>query len=163
MQQKLRYYYDLLKMLMDRRFFHQPKEIFNLQIQRVDDLHSRLLRGLQQGLMIQQQKLKDKIHRLFQASPGKNISYLKENVGMLEKRMFQIIQSQILLHKEHLEGLLKNLNAFNPLSILERGYSISSKDNLSLKDTEGVNPGDSIQIRLSRGSLDCTVKKIIRE
>ena len=104
---------------MDRRFFHQPKEIFNLQIQRVDDLHSRLLRGLQQGLMIQQQKLKDKIHRLFQASPEKNISYLKENVGMLEKRMFQIIQSQILLHKERLEGILKNLNAFNPLSILD--------------------------------------------
>ena len=88
---------------------------------------------------------------------------MKENVGMLEKRMFQIIQSQILLHKEHLEGLLTNLNAFNPLAILESGYSISSKDNLSLKDTEGVYPGDSIQIRLSRGFLDCTVKKIIRE
>ena len=113
--------------------------------------------------MIQQQKLKDKIHRLFQASPEKNISYLKENGGMLEKRMFQIIQSQILLHKERLEGILKNLNAFNPLSILDRGYSISSKDNLSLKDTEGINPVDSIQIRLARGSLDCTVKKIIRE
>ena len=111
--------------------------------------------------MIQQQKLKDKIHRLFQASPEKNIAYLKENVGMLEKRMFQIIQSQILLHKERLEGILKNLNAFNPLSILDRGYSISSKDNLSLKNTEGINPGDSIQIRLAKGSLDCTVKKII--
>ncbi|MDC0205790.1 exodeoxyribonuclease VII large subunit [Nitrospinae bacterium] len=163
MQQKLRYYYDFLKMLMDRRFFHQPKEIFYLQIQRVDELHSRLLRGLEQGLMIQQQKLKDKIHRLFQASPDKNIPYLKETLGMLEKRMLQIIQTQILIHKERLEGLLKNLNAFNPLSILDRGYSISSKDNLSLKDTERVNPGDSIQIRLSKGSLDCTVKKIIRE
>ena len=82
---------------------------------------------------------------------------------MLEKRMLQIIQTQILIHKEHLEGLLKNLNAFNPLSILDRGYSISSKDNKSLKDTAGVNLGDSIQVRLSKGVLDCTVKKIIKK
>ncbi len=77
--------------------------------------------------------------------------------------MLQIIQTQILLHKEHLEGILKNLNAFNPLSILDRGYSISSKDNISLKDTEGVNPGDSIQVRLSRGALDCKVNKVIEK
>ena len=163
MRQKLRSYYDLLKMLMSRRFFNQPKEIFNPHIQRVDELHSRLIRGLEKGLMTQQQVLKDKIHRLFQASPEKHIPYLKENVGMLEKRMLQIIQSQMLLNKQCFEGVLKNLNAFNPLSILGRGYSISSKDNKSLKDTEGINPGDSIQVRLAKGALDCTVKKIIEK
>ena len=49
--------------------------------------------------------------------------------------------------------------------ILHQGYvaELEHLDNLSLKDTERVNPGDSIQIRLSKGSLDCTVKKIIRE
>ncbi|MBC8282743.1 MAG: exodeoxyribonuclease VII large subunit, partial [Nitrospinae bacterium] len=150
-------------MLMDRRFFHQPKEIFNPQIQRVDELHSRLLRGLEQSLITHQQRLQDKIHRLFQASPEKNIPYMKENLGMLEKRMLHIIKSQMLLNKERMEGILKNLNAFNPLSILERGYSISSKDNKSLKGTEGISPGDSIKVRLSKGTLDCTVKKIIEE
>ena len=163
LEQKLQYYFDLLKRLMDRRFFHQPREIFIPQIQRVDELHSRLLRGLEQNLFIHQQRLKDKVHRLLQASPEKNIPYLKENLGMLEKRMIHIIQSQLLLNKERFEGILKNLNAFNPLSILERGYSISSKDGKALKNTEGINPEDSIQVRLSRGKLDCTVKKIIKE
>ncbi len=163
LQQKLQYYFDLLKRLMDRRFFHQPKEIFNPQMQRVDELHSRLLRGLEQNLFTHQQRLKDKIHRLIQASPEKSIPHLKENLGMLEKRMLHIIQSQLLLNKERFEGMLKNLNAFNPLSILERGYSISSKDNKALKSIEGVSPGDSIKVRLSRGNLDCTVTKIIEE
>lgn len=163
LQQKLQYYFDLLKRLMDRRFFHQPKEIFNPQMQRVDELQSRLLRGLEQNLFTHQQRLQDKIHRLFQASPAKTIPHLKDNMAMLEKRMLHIIQSQILLNKERFEGILKNLNAFNPLSILERGYSISSKDDKALKSTEGINPGDSIQVRLSRGKLDCTVKKIIEE
>jgi len=161
LQNKLEYYRDLLKRLMDRRFFHQPKEIFNPQIQRLDDLHVRLLRGLEQSLVSQQQRLQDKIHRLFQASPEKHIQHMKENRMMLEKRMLHIIHSQVRFNKERFEGILKNLNAINPLAILERGYSICSKDGESLKNTEAVNPGDNVKIRLSRGGLDCTVKKII--
>jgi exodeoxyribonuclease VII large subunit len=65
------------------------------------------------------------------------------------------------LNKERFEGILKNLNAFNPLSILERGYSICSKGEKSLKSIEGVNPGDPVKVRLAQGELDCTVKKII--
>ena len=163
LQKKLEYYADLLKRLMDRRFFHQPKEIFNPQIQRLDDLHVRLLRGLEQSLVSHQQRLQDKIHRLFQASPEKHIQHMKENRMMLEKRMLHIIHSQVRLNKERFEGILKNLNAINPLAILERGYSICSKDGESLKNTEAVNPGDTVKIRLSRGGLDCTVKKIIEE
>ena len=163
LHKKLEYYRDLLKRLMDRRFFHQPKEIFNPQIQRLDDFHMRLTRGLEQSLVSHQQKLRDKIHRLFQACPEKHIQHMEENRMMLEKRMLHITESQIRFNKERFEGILKNLNAINPLAILERGYSICSKDEESLKNTKGINPGDDIKIRLSRGSLDCKVKKIIEE
>ena len=163
LEKKLKDYFDLLKRLMDRRFFHQPKEIFNPQIQRIDELHSRLLRGLEQNLLNHQQRFQDKIHRLFQASPEKNIPHMKENLSMLEKRMQHIIQSNLLLRKERFEGILKNLNAFNPLSILERGYSICSKDEKSLKSIEGINPGDLINVKLAQGGLSCKVKKIIEK
>ena len=163
LEKKLKDYFDLLKRLMDRRFFHQPKEIFNPQIQRIDELHSRLLRGLEQNLLTHQQRFQDKIHRLFQASPEKNIPHMKENLSMLEKRMQHIIQSNLLLRKERFEGILKNLNAFNPLSILERGYSICSKDEKSIKSIEGINPGDLINVKLAQGGLSCTVKKIIEK
>ena len=146
---------------MDRRFFHQPKEIFNPKIQRLDDFHARLIRGLEQSLVSHQQRLQDKIHRLFQASPEKYIQRMEENRIMLEKRMLHIIQSQIRFNKERFEGILKNMNAINPLAILERGYSICSKDEESLQNTEGINPGDNIKIRLARGGLDCKVEKII--
>ena len=163
LHKKLEYYRDLLKRLMDRRFFHQPKEIFNPQIQRLDDFHMRLTRGLEQSLVSHQQNLSDKAHRLFQASPEKHIQHMEENRMMLKKRMIHITESQIRFKKERFEGILKNLNAINPLAILERGYSICSKEGESLKNTEGINPGDDIKIKLSRGSLDCKVKKIIEE
>jgi exodeoxyribonuclease VII large subunit len=158
---KLEYYRDLLKRLMDRRFFHQPKEIFNPQIQRLDDIHARLIRGLEQSLVFHQQRLQDKVHRLFQASPEKHIQHIEVNRIILEKRMIHIIQSQLRFNKERFEGILKNLNAINPLAILERGYSICSKDKKSLKNTDGIAAEDKIEIRLSQGGLDCTVNKVI--
>ncbi|MBT5869512.1 MAG: exodeoxyribonuclease VII large subunit, partial [Nitrospinaceae bacterium] len=162
-QQNVETYRDLLTRLMDRRFFHQPKEIFSPHIQRLDELHGRMVRSLGQGLIIHQQKLNDRKHRLVQASPKNKIQQLSEKLNGLQNRAGQIIQSQVSLRKERFEGFLKNLNAVNPLAILERGYSICSKDEKSLKSSAGVKPGDKVEIRLSKGELDCTVNKIIEE
>ena len=84
-------------------------------------------------------------------------------VDVQDKDALQAWRSQYTGRSSELAGILKNLNAYNPLSVLERGYSISSKDDKALKNTEGINSGDSIQIRLSRGKLNCTVRKIIKE
>ena len=157
--QKIEAYRDLLNRLMDRRFFHQPKEIFGPHIQRLDELHSRMMRSLGQGLVVNQQRLKDRKHRLIQASPKHKIQLLSEKLAGIQNRAIQNIQTQIRFSRERFEGILKNLNAVNPLAILERGYSICSKDGKSLKNSDGVKPGDKIDIRLSKGELNCTVNK----
>ena len=159
--QQLEDYRDLLNRLMDRRFFHQPKEIFSPHVQRLDDLHSRMVRSLEQGLVIHQQRLEDRKHRLIQASPKNKIQLLSEKLVGLQNRMVQNIQTQIRFRRERFEGFLKNLNAVNPLAILERGYSICSKDDKSLKSSAEVKPGDKVKIRLSQGGLDCTVKNVL--
>lgn len=161
MCQRVEDYKDLLTRLMDRRFFHQPKEIFSPHIQRLDDLHSRMMRSVEQGIVIHQQRLKDKKHRLIQASPKNKIQILTEKLEGLQKRALQNIQVQTRFRKERFEGILKNLNAVNPLAILERGYSICSKDKQSLKSSAGIKPGDKVEIRLSQGGLDCTVDNVI--
>ena len=159
--QQLEDYRDILNRLMDRRFFHQPKEIFSPHVQHLDDLHSRMVRSLEQGLVIHQQRLEDRKHRLIQASPKNKIQLLSEKLAGLQNRMVQNIQTQIRFRRERFEGLLKNLNAVNPLAILERGYSICSKDDKSLKSSAEVKPGDKVKIRLSQGGLDCTVKNVL--
>ena len=159
--QQLEDYRDILNRLMDRRFFHQPKEIFSPHVQRLDDLHSRMVRSLEQGLVIHQQRLEDRKHRLIQASPKNKVQLLSEKLVGLQNRMVQNIQTQIRFRRERFEGFLKNLNAVNPLAILERGYSICSKDDKSLKSSAEVKPGDKVKIRLSQGGLDCTVKNVL--
>jgi exodeoxyribonuclease VII large subunit len=161
--QKVEAYKDLLTRLMDRRFFHQPKEIFSPHIQRLDELHGRMVRSLEQGLIIHQQRLLDRKHRLIQASPKNEVQRLSEKLTGLQSRAVQNMKNQLRFRKEHFEGVVKNLNAVNPLAILERGYSICSKGDQSLKNSAEATPGDKVEIRLSKGQLECTVNKTIEE
>jgi len=78
LQNKIQIYGDLLKRLMGRRFFKDPMHIMQPQVQHLDDLNNRLFRGLDQWVLVQQQKLSGMIQQLVQLTPAKNIRQLGE-------------------------------------------------------------------------------------
>ena len=52
------------------------------------------------------------------------------------------------------------LDALSPLKVLSRGYTIATgTDGTPLKSVSAVTVGDSIHLRLSDGTLDCTVER----
>jgi exodeoxyribonuclease VII large subunit len=60
--------------------------------------------------------------------------------------------------------LAGNLDSLSPLAVLERGYSISSKeDGAILKQGNEVKPGEKIRVRLYRGKLKCEVTEVENE
>jgi len=90
---------------------------------------------------------------------------------MLEQRGQRLDQSMQMLER-CFQGDLKDrragfreacgkLNALNPLSILDRGYSILQTERGELlKDASSVAVGDRISARLSRGWLHCSVDEV---
>ncbi len=52
------------------------------------------------------------------------------------------------------------LDALSPVKILARGYGVALHDGRALIDATTVTPGDSIHLRLDRGSLDATVTRV---
>ena len=57
-------------------------------------------------------------------------------------------------------ALAAKLDALSPLKVLARGYAIAEKDGAALRDTEGVQVGDHVDIRLAGGGLGCVVEEI---
>jgi len=50
------------------------------------------------------------------------------------------------------------LDALSPLAVLERGYAIAQdKQGRLVRDAQAVSIGDSLQVRLAKGRLDCLV------
>ncbi len=161
MEEDIGDYRERLRYLIDRRFFREPRRILEAPAQRLDEMGQRLLRGLDQWVLVKRGNLIQRVHRLFQASPQKIVSALSERRVDLVARLVRRLESQINLKKEKLDGAAKSLNALSPLNVLDRGYSITTKSGKAVTSSKQVNKGDTLRIRLAKGQLDATVDKTI--
>ena len=57
-------------------------------------------------------------------------------------------------------ALAAKLDALSPLKVLGRGYSIVEKEGTAIRSAADVVPGDSVNVKLSGGSLDCVVEEV---
>ena len=75
--------------------------------------------------------------------------------------MAQSIRHAIEIHHQRVAGTLGKLDSLSPLSILQRGYSITRKlPSLQvLRDAALVKEGDRVEVKLFRGTLLCGVEK----
>jgi len=163
MEEDVEDYRERIRYLVDRRFFREPRQILEAPTQRLDEMVQRLLRGLDQWVLVKRGSLTQTVHRLFQASPGKNIQKLSEKRNDLVARLVRRLESQIKLKKEKLGGVAKGLDALSPLNVLDRGYSIttSQKTGKAVTSSKQVKKGDTVSIRLAKGQVDATVDETI--
>lgn len=59
--------------------------------------------------------------------------------------------------------LLNKLELLNPISILNKGYSIVKKENKIIKNTNYLKVGDNLNIKLSKGYIDAKIEKVGKE
>ncbi len=163
MEEDIEDYRERLRYLIDRRFFREPRQILETPTQRLDEMVQRLLRGLDQCVVVKRGNVMQTIHRLFQASPAKKIQTLSERQQDLMARLVRRMESQINLKKQQWKGTSKNLDALSPLRVLDRGYSITTSKKTGKAVTSGkdVIKGDTVRIRLAQGQLDATVDETI--
>jgi exodeoxyribonuclease VII large subunit len=156
-------YKNHLMGLIDRRFFRSPRQIIDVPAQRLDDLTQRLLRGLDNWVIIQQSRLKSEVQKLFLSSPQKDIQALKDKSSGLHHMLVKEMQSHLSMKKERLTGTLKNLHSLSPLAILDRGYSICSDSitGQAVMKSDDVKSGDQVSVTLAKGKLNCTVDTTI--
>jgi len=85
-----------------------------------------------------------------------------QKIEHLEYMLNSRISQNIVLKRKRLEILDSKINALNPSSILERGYSIVIKDGKTVKNSFDVEIDNNINIVLHKGELEAQVKKITK-
>jgi len=129
--------------------------------QALRDTQRRLLRGYRQGLESRREKLKFWISHL--KHPKKRLEELSQHLDDLRERLKLGIARSLETRRAGLRLLGEKLEVLSPLSILSRGYSIVRKleeggrEGAVVKDAEQVKPGDSLSLRLFKGSLKARV------
>lgn len=111
-------------------------------------------------------RLSDKLETL------KNKRVMTDHMVQIEDRRMRLDRlrdeltaaqtDNLSLHHRRYIALASSLDAMSPLRVLSRGYSIASgADGTVVKSVSELSEGEKIRLRLSDGSADCVVDKML--
>ncbi len=176
-------YKQQLDNLVSRPAMQRPLEIIRHQQAEVDRLEQQLISTLPNRLKSTRQYLTEHQARIYRSissmlpmarlrlakltehtsmrKPLRMIESRRDEVTELGNRMNEACHTLMQQTRGLLETETTRLDAFNPLAVLSRGYSLTTNlQNVPVTDCQNVSVGDKIQTELEQGRLISRVEEI---
>ena len=142
-----------------KKNIRSPLMILREQNQKIDSYELQLKQNIKMLLAENKQALSLLRSRFKERSPNKYIQQLNTKIDNIKNLIKKEIKSSINRNTFLIQEYEKNLEILNPLSILERGYSIiQNKSGESIKSNQDVHVGETLTARLNKGFIDVKVK-----
>lgn len=149
----LKFYHQ--RVLVLQKSLVDPRKKLEMFSQKNDELKDRLELAMQNYIshnFMRVELLKRKI-----PNPGILIEKRKTNVIHLYERLGQLIRNKTERSSQHLQTLMQVMDSLSPLKVVDRGYSIVTKNKEVIKSYKQVDKMDEIEIRLAEGSITAQV------
>jgi exodeoxyribonuclease VII large subunit len=142
-----------------RSKIRSPLVILREQNQRIDSYELQLKQNIKISINQNKQKLNLLNIRFKEKSPSAYIQELNIKLGNIKNMIQKEIKSCLNRNLIFVQEYEKNLEILNPLSILDRGYSIiQNQSGKSIKSNDDVKIGENLTARLNKGFIDIEVK-----
>lgn len=138
--------------------FRYPHRLYEQKLEQLDKRTEQLVYNSQKLFAVKSTQLEQVEKRLARNHPDVRLAeasiYYEKSMKSLSKAM-----KSILAKKEaDFSNLVSTLEALSPLKIMDRGYSLAySDDGKLLKSTKQVQINETVRIKLSDGTLMCSV------
>lgn len=124
----------------------------------LNDMAIRLENAFQYRVDVLRRDLNDVTTQLAYSSPLRRVQNDRQRVDMLALRAQQRMRHNLELSRLRSDGIRNRLEALNPLAVLGRGYAVvRAADGSIVRSAGQVQPGQSLEIRVARGSIDAEV------
>lgn len=157
---RLIYERNRLKKLQESYPLTYPERLYRPFTERLIQADMNLQRASQMYLMKKRNELSQLDGALKIHSPQNSIVYYKKQVeqfsNMLSRSAFQLLNRK----KDHYLFAIRTLQALNPLTIMERGFSVTYKDGKVVKSISQVKKQDEVSIQLHDGVVEAKVNEI---
>ncbi|WP_413291958.1 exodeoxyribonuclease VII large subunit [Bdellovibrio sp. HCB185ZH] len=145
---------------LSKRLVDPKRRLEDLEL-RNDDLLTRL--ELAVNRLISQKSHRVELMTQKLGTPQNHIDRRKKELTFLQARSEKALMFALERKKSRMDRMMAMLDSMSPLRVVDRGYSIVTKDSKVIKSASQVNVGDSIDIRLAQGSLTATVSGVKEE
>ena len=142
---------------LSKRLVDPKRRLQDLEL-RNDDLLNRLEFALNR--LIAQKNHRVELLRQKLGSPQTLIDKRRKELSFLESRAEKALVFSMEKKKARTDRLMAMLDSMSPLRVVERGYSIVTKNTEVIKSADQVKKGDKIDIRLAQGSLTAVVDSV---
>lgn len=154
-----------LERLQNRYAFKVPKEAMRQKEQELDQLLLKLEKSMAQLVQRRASELAERQRHLARLTPQTQVIQAKKETVRLTELLKKEIQRLLQRKKEQSQWAVVQLDAFSPLKIMTKGYSlIYNQDKSTLyRSTKEIEPGAAIKVQMHDGELDCQVWGIKEE
>lgn len=102
-------------------------------------------------------KLNDSIRSL---RPDNYIINERVYLESMKKSINAVIENRLKINKTEVVSLADKINTLNPINLLNKGYSIVTKNSIPVDSVVTLGSGDNIAVRMSDGTVNCRVESI---
>lgn len=105
-------------------------------------------------------KLLELSKKIEQKSPRGKIAAWSAQLDSVEVRIKTGIHKRLDKSEQALRLTANTINGVNPLAVLSRGYSVTTKDGKAIKSSKELSVGDVIDVRLNEGKVTAEVRTV---
>jgi exodeoxyribonuclease VII large subunit len=137
-----------------------PREKIETQRYKLKDLQGRVRQSIRHNHAKMAGQYLALNQRLKLISPLPLLKQQQVQIEQLEARLQLTVVGVIRAKQAHFNQQIRTLSAVSPLNTLERGYSITtdSETGTIIRYSEFVEVGQSVQVQLQQGQLNCKVE-----
>jgi len=121
---------------------------------------SGLAMGLKRTLDIFKERVANAAKSPAFTRPKERITQLKQEADEFEAKLAKSIKHFLENRRNEVKVLSGKVESLNPLNILERGYSVTTKNGKIVKDASELKVGDEIAVRLHKGNANGKVVSV---
>jgi exodeoxyribonuclease VII large subunit len=130
---------------------------------RLDSYSGRCVSSLERKLEISEERLLSIQNKLTDDKIKSYISDLEDSIADLVTRASAAISLVVNKEEHRFTVLTEKLSALNPLSILNRGYSVVTESDGALMSARTVKVGDQVLVTVFDGKIKAEVKEVEEE
>ncbi|PAJ72848.1 exodeoxyribonuclease VII large subunit [Pseudoalteromonas sp. NBT06-2] len=139
---------------------HHPEHKLQQQSQKLDELSIKLERAVERKLNNCQHQLSYLKPKLQRHSPHNSINQANINLGYLKNKLSNAISAKLKLYQNKLAINASKLDSISPLTVLARGYSITSNKGEVTSSVKKITVDDELITQFSDGKVLSKVVKI---